>query len=296
MHIGVLPPYRTGVVADPDWLVPFVQRAESVGFESFYAVEHVVVPAGYATRYPYSDTGRMPLPDDCPIPDPLDLLAFLAAHTSRIVLATGILVIPEHHPLALAKRLATLDAVSGGRLRLGVGVGWMAEELTALGLDPSTRGARTDEALDVLGALWSATDGPASFHGRFFDFDDVWSRPLPVQRVGPLGGVPIHIGGHSVAAARRAGRVGSGLQPLGLAGDELAARVADMRSAAVDAGRDPDSLELTLGGSLADCDEAAVHAARTAGATRLLLSSREGDLAPALDQLSACASRLGLSG
>lgn len=297
MHLGILPPYRTGVVADPEWVVAFARHAEACGFESFYAVEHVVVRAGYATRYPYSDTGRMPLPDDCPIPDPLELLAFVAAHTSRLVLATGILVAPEHHPLQLAKRIATLDLVSGGRFRLGVGVGWMDEELEALGIDPRTRGARTDELLDALGTLWRADDDESvSFHGSFFSFTYAVSRPRPLQRVGPLGGVPVHVGGHSRAAARRAGRVGTGFQPLGLAGDALAERLADVRAAADDAGRDPGKIELTLGGLVDQCDEATIERARAAGATRLLLSTREADLAAACDQLSAVAERLGSVG
>ena len=142
MKFGILPPYRAGVTADPLWMVTFAQHAEAIGFESIYVAEHVVVPAGYETRYPYSSTGRMPLPEDCPLPDPLELLTFLAAVTERIVLATGVLVLPEHNPVLLAKRVATLDVLSGGRARLGIGLGWMREEVEACGTDFDTRGAR----------------------------------------------------------------------------------------------------------------------------------------------------------
>ena len=111
--LGLLPPYRTGVVSDPAWMAAFAQHAEEAGFESLLVVEHVSVPVGYESRYPYSDTGRMPLPEDCELPDPLDLLAWLAARTERIRLGTGILVLPAHHPLHLAKRCATIDRLSG---------------------------------------------------------------------------------------------------------------------------------------------------------------------------------------
>lgn len=285
MKFGILPPYRTGVTADPDWMGAFVRHAEALGFESVYVVEHVIVQAGYDENYPYAPSGRMPLPVDCAIPDPLELLAYLAGITERIVLGTGILVLPAHEPAMLAKRLATIDVLSKGRMRLGIGVGWQREELEAVGVDFGTRGARTDEAIEALQALW--TQDEASYGGAFFSFDRVVSRPRPVQ----TGGIPIHVGGHSRAAARRAGRFGEGFQPLGLEGDELAARVAEMRSAAVDAGRDPDAIELSLGGLLDLCDDAALAAAEAAGAHRLVLSTRNGDLDETLAEMSAFAAR-----
>lgn len=283
MKFGILPPYRSGVTSNPDWMVGFATHAEAVGFESIYVVEHAVVPAGYATRYPYSETGRMPLPDDCPIPDPLELLAFLAAVTDRIVLATGILVLPEHNPVLLAKRLATLDVLSRGRMRLGIGVGWMREELESVGVDFDSRGARTDEMIDAMRALWSS--GAATHHGEFFSFTDAVSRPQPVQ----VGGVPIHIGGHSAAAARRAGRTGDGFQPLGLAGDALAERLELLSTTAVEHGRDPASVELSLGGLLDALDDEAVDQAAAAGADRLVISTREGDLDVVRGQMDAFA-------
>jgi probable F420-dependent oxidoreductase len=272
MKFGILPPYRTGVTADPDWMVAFAQLAESLEFESLYVVEHVVVPAGYAATYPYSETGRMPLPEDCPIPDPLELLAFLAAVTERIVLATGILVLPEHNPLILAKRLATIDVLSGGRMRLGIGVGWMREELEAVGIDFDTRGARTDELIEAMRALWDGDEG--SFAGEFFSFERAVSRPQPLQP----GGIPIHVGGHSKAAARRAGRYAEGFQPLGLDGDALAERLALMRGTAIHAGRDPDAIELSLGGLLDLLDADAITRAEDQGADRLVVSTRFEDL------------------
>ena len=285
MKFGILPPYRSGVTADPDWMIGFTRHAEAVGFESIYVVEHAVVPGGYATKYPYSETGRMPLPDDCPIPDPLELLAFLAAVTDRIILATGILVLPEHNPVLLAKRLSTLDVLSRGRMRLGIGVGWMREEIESVGVDFDSRGTRTDEMIDVMRVLWSAES--ATHHGEFFSFTDAVSRPQPVQ----IGGVPIHVGGHSPAAARRAGRFGDGFQPLGLGDDALVARLDLLAATAVEHGRDPASIELTLGGLLDSMDGATVDRAAAAGAHRLLISTREGDLDLVRGQMDAFAER-----
>ena len=276
--LGLLPPYRTGVASDPAWMSAFAAHADEVGFESLLAVEHVAVPVGYESRYPYSDTGRMPLPEDCELPDPLDLLAWLAARTERLRLGTGILVLPEHHPLQLAKRCATIDRLSGGRLFLGVGVGWMREEVAALGIDPDERGSRTDEAIDALRVIWGE-DEP-SFHGRHFDFGPVRSQPKPVQP-----SIPILVGGHAPAAARRAGRRGDGFFPLGVSGEVLDQRWAQVQQAAVEAGRDPPAVSLTRGGLLGDAT--AITEAVDRGAARVVLSTRTDDLDELRHQMDA---------
>ena len=159
----------------------FARHIEALGFESIVVVEHPLVIGDYTSRYPYAPSGRMPLPDDCAIPDPIDLLAFLAGVTSTLGLATGVLVLPAHHPVIMAKRLATVDRLSKGRVRLCIGVGWMREELEACGVDFASRGRRTDECIDVMRALWADTepDG-ASFDGEFFA---LLPRPHPPQAV-----------------------------------------------------------------------------------------------------------------
>lgn len=295
--LGVLPPYRSGVTSDPEWMTRFAQHAEANGFESLYTVEHVIVPGTYREAYPYSETGRMPLAVDCPIPDPLDLLAFLAGRTTTLRLATGVLVGPHHHPLMLAKRLATIDVLSGGRMTLGVGVGWMREELSALGVDFSRRGRRLDELLVALRTLWSlpphseSADG-ATYRGEFFEFSDVWCEPRPVQP----GGVPIHIGGHSDAAARRAGLLGDGFHPLGLDDEELSSRWALVRRTAIDAGRDPDAIELSVTVPLKGFDTGTVERAIEMGVHRLVVSCAISDQDALLDELSAAAAVAGVSG
>ena len=185
MRFGILPPVRTGVTTDPQWMTSFARHAEACGFESIVLVEHAVVISDYESTYPYASSGKMPLPDDCPIPDPLDLVAFLAGVTEHITLATGVLVLPNHHAVTLAKRLATVDVLSGGRIRLCVGVGWMDEELRATGADPRRRGARTDETIAAMRTLWSdAGPSGADFDGEFFTFHHAHSFPKPVRSEG----------------------------------------------------------------------------------------------------------------
>jgi probable F420-dependent oxidoreductase len=198
---------NAGPFGTPTMLTHLAKTAEQLGFESLWTVEHVVIPSGYKSPYPYSRDGKIPGGEDVPIPDPLLPLAFAAAVTTRLKLATGVVILPQRQPLYLAKEAATLDVLSGGRLMLGVGSGWLAEEFQSLGLDFHTRGARTDEAIAAMRVLWRENE--ASFHGKHFNFGPVKSNPKPIQK----GGVPIHIGGHSPAAARRAARLGDGFFP-----------------------------------------------------------------------------------
>jgi probable F420-dependent oxidoreductase len=227
---------NTGPYVDPDRAVELVQAAEAAGFESAWTVEHTVIPKGYQSTYPYAAGGRIPGGEgDFVLPDPQIWMTWVAAHTTRIKFATGILILPQHNPVICAKQVATLDSMSKGRVILGVGVGWLKEEFEALGVPFAERGARTEEYIHALRALWTM-DTP-SFHGRFVNFTDAFMRPKPWA-----GPVPIVIGGHSKAAARRAGRVADGFFP---ARGASAALLAEVRAGAEEAGRDPASIEIT---------------------------------------------------
>lgn len=218
--------------------IELAQAAEAAGFESIWTVEHVVVPHGYQSRYPYSPTGRMGSGlEDFPIPDPLIWMAFVASATRTIKLGTAILLLPQRNPVITAKAVATLDHMAGGgRVLLGIGVGWLAEEFAALGVPFEDRGARTDEYVGAMRALWSQER--ASFQGRYVAFQDVFCRPLPPGRR-----IPIIVGGDTKAAARRAGRIGDGYFP---ARPAPAALFEEMRRAAEAAGRNPAEIELTV--------------------------------------------------
>ncbi|SEH79001.1 probable F420-dependent oxidoreductase, Rv2161c family [Mycolicibacterium rutilum] len=289
MKFAVVAPVASGVTADPGYMAAFAAHLEACGFESIVVVEHTVLMSQYTSVYPYDPSGRVELPADCPVPDPLDLLAFLTAHTRTLGLATGVLVLPNHHPVALAKRVATVDALSGGRLRLCVGMGWLKEEIEACGADFASRGRRADEQLAVLRLLWEDQPDGAEFHGEFFDFAHAMCYPKPAGRI------PVHIGGHSRAAAIRAGRFGDGFQPLGVGGADLTALVTLMRDEAERAGRDPDALELSLGHLVPKIDAERAGKLAALGADRLILAMPPvAAIGEARDMLSACADRLGL--
>jgi probable F420-dependent oxidoreductase len=231
---------NAGPFGEPEGLVHLARTAESIGFESLWTVEHVVVPKGYASRYPYSESGRMPGPEQIPIPDPLVWLAYAAAVTERIRLATGVLILPQRHPLYVAKEVATLDRLSRGRVILGVGIGWLEEEFRALGIPFAERAARTEEAIAALRSLWS--DGPSEHAGRHLRWAPLESNPKPLQRPG----VPIHVGGHAPGAARRAARLGDGFFPA--RSDALPELLRELRAECARIGRDPHEIEITAGG------------------------------------------------
>ena len=227
---------NVGRFVDPANAIELMQAAEEAGFESAWTVEHTVVPLGYESAYPYSPNGRMGPRDDMPIPDPLIWMAYIAAATSRIKLATGILILPQHNPVITAKQVATLDCMSRGRALLGIGVGWLKEEFDTIGAPFAERAERTDEYVAVMRALWSM-EAP-TFHGKFFDFENAYCLPQP-----PGGSVPIIVGGHSKAAARRAGRLGDGFFPARETREDL---IELARQTAHEHGRDPAELEITI--------------------------------------------------
>lgn len=292
MKYAVIAPVAAGVTADPAWIAAFARHLEACGFDEIVAVEHTVLATAYASVYPYDASGRVELPADCPVPDPLDLLAFLAGHTATLGLGTGVLVLPNHHPVVLAKRVATVDALSAGRLRLCVGVGWLREEIEACGAPYGRRGRRADEQLEVMRLLWADNPQGATHRGEFFTFQNVTCYPKPAQGER----LPIHVGGHSVAAARRAGRLGDGFQPLGVTGPRLSELIEVMRDGATRAGRDPGALELSLGHLVAKIDVERAGKLAELGADRIVLAMPPvPDIEQARDVLSACAQRLGLA-
>jgi probable F420-dependent oxidoreductase len=238
--LGLILPYATRVMASRALLREFFTTAEACGVESVWAVEHVVVAEGYEPRYPYSPDGRMPSGNVVvPMPDPLELLAFAAAVTDRVVLGTAVVVAPLHSPAVLAKRAATVDLLSDGRVRLGLGIGWQVEEYAAVGAPFSERGARLEETIGAMRALWA--DSPATYHGRFTSFDRVHLAPQPRERA-----IPIVLGGNSPAAIERCGRLGDGWFPYTIDPEGFAAGVEAIRRGAEKAGRPSDVVEVTV--------------------------------------------------
>ncbi len=287
MHFGILPPYRSGVAADPAWMVGFratPRRSASVALHRRARGGHRRLRG---RRYPYAESGRMPLPDECPIPDPLDLLAYLAGVTDRLVLATGIVVLPEHHPVQLAKRLATMTFCRAGAC--GSASAWVGcVGLEAVGVDFDTRGARTDETIAAMRALWH--DDEASFDGRFFGSsgpsagrDPCNPRECPSTSVGTPKPRRVGPGGWGTGSNRWASTTtpsSSGSSSCG-----------PLRSRP---GAIPTPSSFSLGGLLDLVGPDQVAQAVDRGAVRMVISTREGDLATVKDQMSAFADRVGL--
>jgi probable F420-dependent oxidoreductase len=275
--------YNTAVAGtDPANLKAIASHADDLGFESFYVPEHVAL-------YPGARVGDIEFAPDLPIADPLECLAFVAASTTRILLGTGVLLLPFHHPVVLAKRLATIDVLSSGRMRLfTIGVSSLPGEAAAVGVDFATRGRRADEAIDVLRALWAGDASGTSFDGDFYSFENVTSYPKPLEML------PIHVGGSSEAAARRAGRRGDGFFAGGrLTPAERLAQIELMHTTALAEGRDAEALEYTRWGSI-DLEPSGVEAYAAQGVDRLVIGTTSTDLNGQLRQLEAFATVHGL--
>tara|TARA_B100000929_G_scaffold28143_1_gene20745 strand:- start:2134 stop:3003 length:870 start_codon:yes stop_codon:yes gene_type:complete len=249
----------------PEGSIQFAQAAEKAGVDSLWTVEHVIYPSNYDSEYPYDTSGKMMMAPDTDLTDPLIWLTWLAANTSSIRLGTGILILPERNPLVLAKELGTLDSLSGGRVELGIGVGWLKEEFDALGIPWERRGARTDEYVAVMQKLWSGNE--VSFDGEFVSFENISSNPKPVH-----GSVPITIGGHSDAAARRAGRIGNGFFP---GNGDLQHMLNLMNESAEQNGRDPKEIEVNWGDNeiMGSDPIAAAEKLKSQGVTRIIVPS-----------------------
>ena len=268
MKFGLTAPYQMGPIEDGEYASRFARIAEEFGFESLWVVEHAVMCVQYKSVYPYDPSGRSPFAAEVTQPDPLVWLSWVASATKSIRLATGVLILPQRNPVILAKSLASLDHLSGGRMMLGMGVGWVREEAEAVGATFENRGARANEAIEVMRTLWRESE--ADFDGEFTKFHGVVSKPKPAQQ----GGVPIIVGGHSKAAARRAGRQGDGFYPLGVDLEGMASLRGVMEESAREAGRDP-AIEITMGGTT-DADQAL--RLQDAGVGRAVVFPPTGDL------------------
>jgi probable F420-dependent oxidoreductase len=267
---------------EPERAVAMATAAEAAGFESLWCPEHVVVAVGEGvTPYGGSPDGKMDrLWKRGGIPDPLIWLAYVAAHTRTIMLGTNVMIVPEHQPAVLAKSAATLDFLSGGRLQLGIGVGELPEEYGAVGMSFTNRGRRMDESIEAMRALWEQE--VASYSGRYVSFESVRCDPSP-----PRGTIPLHIGGASDAAIRRAARYGDGYFPWVGPGldlhETLGHVIPAVRAEAERLGRDPDSIEMTVGGART-VDEAERLA--KLGIDRLVVAVRSKELDAVRDELS----------
>jgi len=227
--------------ASADAIREIATNAERLGFSGIWAPEHVVLFDRQSSKYPYDPEGQLPLPKDIDFNDPFIGLTSAGAVTTRIRLATGVCLVPERNPVFLAKEVATLDRLSGGRVALGVGIGWSAEEFSAAGVPFERRAKRTREYIELMRRLWS--EDKATYSGEFVNVDSVRSFPKPISGTK----VPVLFGGESDAALKRVASYGTGWFGLGLTPDEVGVKVRQLHEFARANNRDAEELEIIVG-------------------------------------------------
>jgi probable F420-dependent oxidoreductase len=269
----------------PELLDAVAEGAEARGIGTIWVGEHVVLFEEYESRYPYAEDGRIPAPPGSGLLEPLLALTYLAARTSTVRLGTAMLLLPQRNPVYVAKEVATLDWLSGGRVDLGIGVGWLKEEFDALGVPWERRGRRTDEYLEVLRTLW--VDNPSAYHGETYDLPACEMYPKPVQAPHP----PIHVGGETPAALRRAARLGQGWHTFNRSPGELATGLAELDVHLEEAGRSRADLRITVCPYFQQLTPDEVERYAEAGAdavAALFFAFTPEDVARAFDDLEAC--------
>ena len=237
MRIGFALP-QVGPEAGPQSLTMVAQHAEQLGFDSLWVLDRILWPVNPRAPYPIGD-GSLPVKYKNVL-DPVETLTFAAAHTSRIALATGVLNLPWYNPVMLARRLSTLDVLSGGRLRVGFGIGWSPDEYEAAGANWEQRGKRTDEAIEVLKKIW--TTDPVEFQGKYFRIAKSFIGPKPVQKPHP----PIYMAAFTPAAMKRTALEANGWLPVGIPLSGMGPMFDQIKTMAKDAGRDASALELIV--------------------------------------------------
>lgn len=265
MDVGLFAPLGNGN-ASAEILRTLGREAEERGFESVWVAEHVVLFDDYDSQYPYAPDGRFPGGGDTGLLEPLTALTYLAAVTDRIRLGTGICLVPQRNPVYTAKQVVDLDNLSGGRVDFGIGVGWLREEFEAVAAPFEHRGARTDEYLQVMRSLW--TDEVSSFEGTHYTLPACRMYPKPVQQPHP----PIHVGGESNAALRRAARHGNGWYSFNRLPDALDEPLARLDALLAEEGRSRSTdFELTVSPYFNAIDAGAIEGYRERGVDRLVV-------------------------
>ena len=260
-----------------------VQLVEAKGVHGIWVPEHVLFFPEYASTYPYSDNGRIPGNPEG-ILDPFTALTFIAAHTQRVRLGTGICLVPQRQPVYTAKMVADVDYLSGGRVDFGVGIGWLKEEFENLGMDFATRAARTEEYILAMRALWS--EGISEFSGQTVSLKPCHFNPKPVQKPYP----PIYFGGESDPALRRVARLGDGWYGFDLDPEQLQEKLVSLDAALAATGRSRQDIDLIIGPNRHPVNADTVAAYAAAGVDQLVVpvfASNLDKLAARLDALMA---------
>jgi len=239
MKVGAFVPVGT-LNANPEFAGALGPTLEERNFESLWVAEHVVLFDDYASKYPYDESGRFPGPGDSGLLEPWTALSFVAATTTRLRLGTGICLVAQRNPVYLAKQVADVDVLSGGRVDCGIGIGWLREEFDAVAMPFDHRGARANEHIEVMKKLW--TEPTSSYTGRYYRLPECRMYPKPVQQPHP----PIHVGGESDAALRRAARLGQGWFGFNRQPDEVPEALDRLDRALDEEGRTRSEIEISV--------------------------------------------------
>jgi probable F420-dependent oxidoreductase len=250
----------------PRWYPEIAKEAEDNGFESVWMPEHLILPATMPPTYPYSESGYAAIDGDTPMFDPWVVLGSVASRTSTIRMSNNIYVLPLRHPFITARAVITLDRISGGRVTVGAGVGWLEEEFDLMGESFANRGARMEEIIHILRRLWS--EDVIEHHGEYYDFGPVKFAPKPLQSPN----IPIEIGAHGKPALRRAGRIADGWVEVASGSYErFTERLAVVQEGRREAGRENEPFEVTCGIAF---DVESVKRCEEIGATRCVVGPR----------------------
>jgi probable F420-dependent oxidoreductase len=239
MKIGLFTPLVAGL-ASPELTIEIARVAEEYNFASLWVPEHAVLFDEYEPNYPYSDDGKMPGGATGNVLDPFPVLSFFAAHTKRIRIGTGVMILPQRNPIYAAKEIATLDVLSAGRLDVGIGVGWLAEEMRALATPWERRGARARSYIAVMKALWC--DDLSAYEDEFYTLPPCRFAPKPVQRPHP----PLVFGGESRPALRRVAELGHGWNAAMKTPQQIATLLEELDGLLAEYGRSREEIEVTV--------------------------------------------------
>ena len=265
MHVGIQAPFLLPYVT-PAFIADAARAAEDAGFQTIWAPEHVVLFDDYDSTYPYTPNGKLRGPGNSPILEPFDYLTFLAAATKRIRIGTAICLLAQRNPVYTAKQAATIDYLSGGRFDLGVGIGWLAEEFAAVQVPFETRAQRTRSYVAVMRSLWC--DEVSAHNDEYYTLPPCRQYPKPIQTPHP----PIHFGGESDAALRRAADMGQGWFGFGLTPERAAERITRLRSLLAERGRDASEVQITVSPGPGPVDFETARQFAEAGADQLVVS------------------------
>jgi probable F420-dependent oxidoreductase len=265
MKIGIMPLFG-GETSDPQYVAKIAKALEERGYYSVWAVDHILIPKIINSAYPYQKDGSFPVDPKLLGLEPFGLLSYMAAFTSKLRLATGVVVLPQRNAALTAKQAADLDVLCGGRFDFGIGVGWLAEEFEALGMSYERRGARTDDYIRLMQKLWA--DGESSYVGEFASLPASYQYPKPVQKPHP----PLYFGGEGKAALRRVARFGH-WYGVDVMPEEVPAKLAELKIHCDQEGRDVNDVKVALCPYANPCDRDTLRRYEDAGIDQVVMAA-----------------------